>query len=498
MLKFDVFHNGQAASAVNLDGAYLIGSDAVPIRADLAFVNGQIRCQKRAGGPASLALLWNVPGFGEVLLETSKVQEREQPHNLNIELARGRLMRISQKREDWGLHDYAGTEDIADLIDRARDSFIESLQCSHEPAKAAGLADQSLALACRAGEMLATFHAEIFLRHRQQTKTFPKRLFGAVADLNVDSEDYRNRLMSMGDFVHVPIPWKLIEPREQEFNWAALDKTVEFLVSKRVQIKGGPLVCFSDRVIPPWLYIWEHDFETIRELFHDHIQRVVQRYGQYIKTWDVISGIHAENNFGCNFEQIMDLTRMSATLVKQASPRSHTIIEIAQPWGEYYARNPRTIPPMLYADMCIQSGINFDAFGLQIYFGVGEGGYHVRDLLQISSMIDRFSNIGKNLHITGVAVPSSQESDELDAWGGKAQVSRGGHWHKPWDEQVQAEWLSRFYEVAMSKPFIESISWRDLSDAGQHFMPYGGLLRQDFTPKPSFEALQTYMKLREA
>ena len=32
------------------------------------------------------------------------------PYILNVELARAQLMRIAQKREDWGLFDYPGAE----------------------------------------------------------------------------------------------------------------------------------------------------------------------------------------------------------------------------------------------------------------------------------------------------------------------------------------------------------------------------------------------------
>ncbi len=35
----------------------------------------------------------------------------------------------------------------------------------------------------------------------------------------------------------------------------------------------------------------------------------------------------------------------------------------------------RTIPPLLYADMVVQSGTNFDGIGLQFYFGLGDDGH---------------------------------------------------------------------------------------------------------------------------
>ena len=41
--------------------------------------------------------------------------------------------------------------------------------------------------------------------------------------------------------------------------------------------------------------------------------------------------------------------------------------------------------------------------------------------------------------------------------------------------------------MALSKPFIESISWPSLADHDQQVVPSGGLLRADLTPKPAFD-----------
>ena len=60
--------------------------------------------------------------------------------------------------------------------------------------------------------------------------------------------------------------WRRVEPKEQEFNWGQLDAWVEWLTKHRVPIKAAPLVAFNEGNIPDWLYIWEHDFETVRDL----------------------------------------------------------------------------------------------------------------------------------------------------------------------------------------------------------------------------------------
>jgi hypothetical protein len=493
MLRFRVHPDGDAGETVDLSSAYLVGSDGVPVRAEIEFTDGEIVCRKQAAGPAGLAIVWPVEEMGRILLQTTRLPERDQPYLLEVELARGRLMRLSHKQEDWELDDPECFESLSGQMNESRDLFIQALQAEDVPS-AARLARQSLALAVRVGEDLSLRHAGTALARRREQNGFGKRLFGCKIDLTTASEAYRRHLAGAFDFVTVPFCWRQIEPREQQFDWKALDAWVEWLAKKRIPIKGSGLVDFTEQNVPDWLYIWEHDFETIRDLVYEHIRRVINRYGQYIQAWDVVSGIHALNSVSFNFEQLMELTRMAAAVIKQLAPRATAIIDLVAPWGEYYARNQRTIPPMLYADMVIQGGIGFDAFGLQFYFGLGVDGMYVRDMFQISSMIDRFGNRNKPLHITGVQVPSATTADTQDAWGGKVSIGSGGSWRGEWSEELQSRWMRSFYQIALSKSFVDTVTWRDLSDNGKHYLPHGGLLRQDLSPKPAYKALVALRK----
>src|SRR5262245_34163992 len=116
MISFVVHVNGKLADKVNLAGAYVVGSDDVPLRAEITFKSGIITCKKRAAGPAGLALLWDVEGAGVLLLETIRLQERDRPYILQVELARGRLMRIANKTEEWGLLEYEGTGELTGRV----------------------------------------------------------------------------------------------------------------------------------------------------------------------------------------------------------------------------------------------------------------------------------------------------------------------------------------------------------------------------------------------
>lgn len=488
MLNFLVYQDGAAAADLSLDGAYMVGTDYVPVRAELEFKKGELSCRKRAQGAGALSILWSVKGTGRILLQTTRLQERHRPYNLSLELARGQLMRINHKREDWGLFDIENIEELDKNCRNAQELFIEALK-TENVAKAARLADEVLSIALPLGEQMALLHASVFLNRRRQAGQLGRRLFGTIANLSTKAELYRKRMRNGFDFITVPVSWRNIEPKQGEFEWTDLDEWIEWLTAQGMPIKASPLVSFHERHVPDWLYIYENDYETTRQFVFEHIRRVVQRYKNRVQVWDCISGIHAHNVFNMNFEQLMDLTRMSSAITKQIAPDAITLIDIVCPWGEYYARNPRSIPPMLYADMIVQNNINFDAFGMQLYVGVAEEGMYVRDMFEISCMLDRFAVLGKPIHITATQVPSAGTPDELDAWSGTESPERGGVWHDTWSEALQSRWLRELFNVALSKPFIDTVTWRDLADVDGHFLPHGGLLRRDFSPKLAYEQL---------
>jgi len=91
--------------------------------------------------------------------------------------------------------------------------------------------------------------------------------------------------------------------------------------------------------------------------------------------------------------------------------------------------------------------------------------------------------------ITAMSCPGRPTPDANDKSEGRLDPSRGGRWHRPWDPGLQSEWMAAVYELALSKPFVESIAWGNLADMSPT-LPGGGLLDDMLKPKPAFAKLQ--------
>jgi hypothetical protein len=291
--------------------------------------------------------------------------------------------------------------------------------------------------------------------------------------------------MELFSFVSIPIKWSQIEPQRGQYDFSSLDACLEVLGRKKVALSAGPLLCFSKDCLPQWLLESRSGFEKIRELAYNFVSTVVTRYSARIRAWRVISGINAQNHFGFNFEQVLEMTRAGNMAVKAASERAVKIIVVADPWGEYYANTPNTIPPLVYMDMVVQSGINFDAFGVEIRFGKDAPGFYARDMLQISAALDYFALISKPLYIVETEVPGPVTSTAT-----AMDIASSS-----WDQKRQGQWIEKFYKIALGKPFVDTVTYSSLTDVGNSIVPFSGLLTEKFEPKESYAALKKLQKV---
>ena len=482
-MKFQVFKKGKIVDKFSLCGAYLFGGDGIGIRrAQISFKNGLIECKRPNLDTAGLALLWPIDGFGKVLLPTTCLPERERPYNLNMEITRAKLMQIVNKREDWLF--FNNIDGLGDVCKEGQDLFIRAIQNISDATQSSQMADDSLKKAIVFSENLAIKQSESLFKARGTSHGFGRGCLGCRVDhLEIDNPIYIERLLELFGSVTIPINWSKIESKKGIYDFSTIDSCVNVLGKEKVTLSAGPLLCFSKEYLPMWLLRSGVGFEKIRETAYRFVSELVARYSGVIRTWYAISGLNVFNYFGFRFEQILEMTRAANMAVKQGSDRALKIIEISNPWGEYYTTIPNSIPPIVYMDMVVQSGINFDAFGLQVRFGKNQSGMHVRDMMQISAILDSFAPIAKPLYVTEVEVPSKNGTGLQD---GKV----AGIWHEEWNQLQQGQWIEQFYKIALSKQFVNSVTYSHLADTEDSTIADSGLLTAELEPKESYRMLK--------
>ena len=558
MLAFRVFdsHSGPGRT-LDLTQAYGFGQDDVPISAAVIQEGDLIRIERTGTDAAGLALQMatRLPDgkgdLGMLALQTCLLPDRAEPYTLSLELARHRIMLFLNKLEDWDFFDIAADDPVMLTFERARQTFTAALVTANAHAtpadvvKADSLAQDALALAIDAGERLALLNAQRTMPLRQSGQLYaraaqrlealtqeppspgvPITLPGehltvlpgvaqigcAISPVTVN-EPVSKALTSVCDFLTMPMRWMELEPEEGEHAFGPTDRWIEWAVKvAKVPVVGGPLLDFRINSTPDWLYIWENDYETLREMIYEHVQAVVTRYRRTISRWTICSGLNTGTSFKLSPEQIMDLTRSCAFIVRKLHPQARIQVEISQPWGEYFALNRRSVPPLMYADTLIQAGVPFDIIGLRLQVGQPLPGQVTRDLMAISNMVDRFAALDRPIAITAVGCPSSplapaapptrraanvnpfaDEVESEDATVDSGPILNPGAWRKPWSEATQADWLAQVVSLCAAKPGVASVCWQDMVETTGRAQPpemvSGGLLTGPGTQKPALSKL---------
>jgi hypothetical protein len=182
-------------------------------------------------------------------------------------------------------------------------------------------------------------------------------------------------------------------------------------------------------------------------------------------------------------------------LVKKLQPQAKALVEVQQPFGEYYSSNARSIPPMMYADLVVQSGVAFDGLSIKLPMGQAQPGQYTRDLMQLSNLLDEYGGYGKPLYVT-LAAPSAPVTQMMIARPESSEPvdDNAGFWRRPWSPVVQSHWLEAAFQIAASKPFVEGVAWQQLLDNAEIELPMSGLISEELQPKPAYRRLTAFRR----
>ncbi len=472
------------------------------------------------------------PPLGALVLQTCLLPERDEPYLLSLELARRQIMVFLNCLEEWRLFDLPAESGPMRAFEAARAAFTRALvaQRSDGDGSIAGYcpradADARLALrlAVEAGERLALCNAGTDFEDRMSGQTYahvverltgappkPRQMrpviggdragvtlpmrpaIGCAVSPGAPTEALQKVVQGSCDFITTPMRWIDMEPSEGRYAYADTDRWIEWAVRRaRLPVVAGPLIDFRATSVPDWLYIWENDYETLRELVYEHVRSLVTRYRRTISRWTVCSGLHSNENFQLSFEQMMDLTRICVHVVRKLHPQGKVQVEISRPWGEYHTHNRRSLPPSLYAEMLTQAGVQIDAFALRLQMGAPERGLSARDLMSISAMLDRYAALDKPLVVSAVGAPASEITEPATASDDPDEIPPPpGRWRAPWSGQTQADWLTAVCSVALAKPYVQSVCWQALAEGpGRPEMASGALVDASGAPRPAASRL---------
>ena len=410
---------------------------------------------------------------------------------LNLEFARSRAACVRRYVEAGRQEGIVFDAAVTGRLERG-EFHLQAAAAAHEPDVKVRLANASLAETMWAGENAALHRARQRIARRGARQGF---LFGCNAFGFAGSENYARRYTELFNFATVPFYRKAAEKTEGSIDNSIVDSLLAKMAGSSLLLKGHPLIWMHQAGMPEFLKAKSYDQQ--KESCRRYILERVGRYRTRIHAWDVINEAHDwANDLHLDPEQLIEMTRLGAMTAREADPTAFRVVNNCCIGGEYVVRRRsysgplgrRALSPYEYLEAVEAARVPYEAIGIQAYYDELN-----RDMLEIERLLKRFYRFGKPIHITEQGIPSSNEPTP----GNEVAFPTPNVWHgTTWNEQIQADWVEQFYTLCYSQPEIDALSWWDFQDPA--FIPHGGLLHKDGTPKQAYTRLKALFALWRA
>jgi endo-1,4-beta-xylanase len=264
---------------------------------------------------------------------------------------------------------------------------------------------------------------------------------------------YKQRFAELFNYATVGFYWRWYEPQRGQPNYEYTDTVVAWCQDQGIRMKGHPLLWGDQAGVPMWSQ-GQPSPETQRQ----RVTEIMQRYRGEIELWEVVNEpSHLAE------PKIDDPYRWA----REANPGDCLIV------NDYHVLADGCPGFFRLLTAAKQDDVPFDGIGIQAH----EPRTMRFPLDRVQEILDQYATFGKGLHITEFTPASS------------GQKITDSHLDGAWDEAAQADYAVKFYRVCFAHPAMRAITWWDLCDQGS-WLPGGGMLRTDMSPKPVYEQLQ--------
>jgi endo-1,4-beta-xylanase len=485
-------HKGEPVPPDALAKFYVCDLLPRPFPIDPKFAPGEVTFEP-PGNPFRISVPLPVPGFGNVFLYadnrgagyTRSSLAKSGGLLLNYEFAADRLATVRRLVDDCKKLRVVIPPATEGRITAAAGLLEKAGGARPDRAACARVAMESLRESLWAGEEL------VVERARQRIAKQPPRpgfLFGSNAfRFATDPDWYREYFTQLFNYATIPFYRGMLEKQKGQPDYSRPEAILKALDKTSIMVKGHPLIFLTPGSTPVWLK--NLPFAETQSLCVSHVREAISRFRSHLHVWDVINEMHVQPDVvpdmaGFTRQQNVELTVSALKAAREADPTCYRVVNNTGTWGDYYmARKPAPWQQSVYDYLAMMkaAGADYEAIGLQ-YYHAG------RDMLEFERNLEAFQAFGKTVHLTELGIASSSEEVGKSEWWGGGPGGGRRVWHgEQFTESSQADWFEQLYTIAYSKPWVQAITTWDFADPA--FIPHGGLLTKDGTPKESYHRL---------
>lgn len=486
VMRFLVLPAEAAMNWPESSSAYITALDGRVFQGRIELAGNVLSCTRANSDSGKLHVAWPVPGMGRPVLTTASLPESDHPYLLTLELARGKIGELRDQAFQWQFAGMSISPEYQELMKTAFSLFSKASASRSEPLAASQYAQEALVHACRAGDLLARSYTLQRKQSRKASSVHPPALLGCTLDAAALEDPLRRSFFGTFSAAAVPIEWSRVEPVEGSYQWQPLDALVDACQRRRCVIRAGPLLDLAPGGLPVWLAPWAADFLNLQSFVCDFMETAVSRYAGRIRIWEVSARGNTGGGLALTEEQRLAVTARSIEAAQRTDTEAQLFVRVNQPWGEYQSAGGNRLTPFQFVDALLRSRIGLSGVNLEIAVGYTPEGDLNRDLLSVSRLIDLWSLLGVQLHVT-LAFPSTRDSDPEAS--PRIQQTQRSPWRDEWSEPAQAEWAENYVSILMAKPQVTGVFWTHFHDGLPHRFANAGAVRANGQLKPLLLAL---------
>lgn len=477
-----------------LDRVIMCGPDdlhgELPWFAQAYFSGNDLVVERSENDSGWVIVPWRVTGHGELMISTATLCERDKPYQLEVELARGAVNRLRNFMFHWEMMGLDVPEKLRETVSQATTEFSRAATKQSDPKTAAEHAERAISSAVGGMyHLVEVYNTQAISVRRVQSKQFGTLLGIQVGERMPDLAIAR-QLPEAFNMAAMRSSWGTIESNEGKRSWDQIDSQLQWAQVSGMRVSIGPLLEFSDRSIPDWAYLWEGDFDAIRNFMLDHVRRVVQRYQGKVQLWQVASRMCCGRVLGLSEEQRLQIVAQAIAAAREIDSRTPIVISFDHPWGEYLATQRLDLAPLHFADALVRADLGLSGLAVEINVGYQPNGSSLRTPLSYSRLIDYWSLLELPL-LVSLTVPSSSAEDPA----ADPKIHTIGQ--PPSGElspDSQNDWIQKHIPLLLAKSNVQVILMNQLTDSTQHEFPHGGLFDANAEAKPVFNTLRKIRK----
>jgi MAF protein len=280
-------------------------------------------------------------------------------------------------------------------------------------------------------------------------------------------------------WVRLDFLWEDIEAQEGKFDFAKYDNLVTLISEKGINILG--VLHYS----PDWASScgeWNCPPKD-NAAFVNYASKVIQRYKGQVTHWELWNEPDSET-----YWKPQDGLKAYCVLLKEVYVAAKKIDPDCKILNGGLANGLGSINHLY------ENGAKgyFDILNIHFFQNPAFGENAIKAVASYPRLaykiMERNGDADKQIWLTEIGCPGVKAGIPVNNW-----------WlGKNPDERQQAQWVKQVYGELLKNPRVQKIFWAFFRDTQEHWdsgVDYFGLIRWDFSPKPSFKAYQECFEL---